>query len=274
MTVTALPALDRTSPTFKADVEEFFSTDLPTFSTEVEAARVEVNTKTIAAAASAATATTQASNAAASAIDAENSATDAAASALTAVNAPGTSATSTTSETFGSGSKTLTIQTGKALVPGMSIIAAKTSDAVKYMRGIVASYDSGTGVLNFTSDNKFTGSGSNSAWTVSLSALPGQDGASGLDYLSSNGNLTTGMQHWLDSSGGSFTAAMPLSPGAGDLVIVSDPFATWASAPVTLDRNGSNFVDISGNSQAEDFVLNVAGLTVSFIYTASGWKAI
>lgn len=219
-------------------------------------------------------AATQAATAAAQAGISATNAAEAAASAQTALNAPGTNATSATTETFGSGSKSLTIQTGKLFVSGMHVIAAKTSDPTKYMRGIVTSHDSGTGALAFVSDNKFTGSGSNSAWTISLSGSPGADGASGLDYLASAGALTAGMQYCLNSSGASFTAVMPPSPGVGDLVAVSDPFLSWATNPVTLDRNGSNFVDQYGTAQAEDFELNVAGVSVIFIYTASGWRAI
>lgn len=183
-------------------------------------------------------------------------------------------ATSTTSETFGSGSKTLTIQTGKTISIGTNIIAAKTSDPLKYMRGIVTSYDSVTGVLVFTSDTGFTGSGSNNDWSLSLAGSPGTNGSSGLNYLRSNGTMTAGMTYYLDSSLASFTASMPPSPLSGDIVAVSDTFGTWATNAVTLGRNGSNFVDQYGAGQAEDFDLNVAGLSVTFIYTASGWKAI
>jgi len=235
---------------------------------------IEAYNNAVSAATQAATAAAQAGISTTQAGISAAKAAEAAASAQTALNAPGTSATSATTETFGAGSKTLTIQTGKLFVPGMHVIAAKTSDPAKYMRGIVTSYDSGTGVLAFTSDNKYTGSGSNGAWTISLSGSPGADGASGLDYLASAGALTAGMQYCLNSSGASFTAVMPPSPGVGDLVAVSDPFLSWATNPVTLDRNGSNFVDQYGTAQAEDFELNVAGVSVIFIYTASGWRAI
>ena len=56
MPITPLPALDRTSVNFKANVDAFFGSQLPTFSTEAEAARVEINTKQGQAAASAAAA--------------------------------------------------------------------------------------------------------------------------------------------------------------------------------------------------------------------------
>ena len=42
MPITALPALDRTSATFKADLDTYFLTSLPTFSTQAEAARAAI----------------------------------------------------------------------------------------------------------------------------------------------------------------------------------------------------------------------------------------
>ena len=53
MPITALPALDRTSVNFKADVDAFFGSQLPTFSTEAEAARADIVIKQGQAAASA-----------------------------------------------------------------------------------------------------------------------------------------------------------------------------------------------------------------------------
>ena len=67
MPITALPALDRTSLGFKADVDTFFGTQLPAFSTQAEAARVEINAKESSATAAAAAATTKAGEAVTSA---------------------------------------------------------------------------------------------------------------------------------------------------------------------------------------------------------------
>jgi hypothetical protein len=50
MTITALPSLDRTSATFKTNLDAYFLTALPTFSVEAEAARVEVVARQSAAA--------------------------------------------------------------------------------------------------------------------------------------------------------------------------------------------------------------------------------
>lgn len=42
MAITEMPALDRSSPTFRAEVDLYLGSQLPTFSVEVEAARLEV----------------------------------------------------------------------------------------------------------------------------------------------------------------------------------------------------------------------------------------
>ena len=47
MAITALPSLDRTSTTFKADTDTFFGTQLPLFSVQAEAARVEINSNQV-----------------------------------------------------------------------------------------------------------------------------------------------------------------------------------------------------------------------------------
>jgi hypothetical protein len=77
MPITTLPTLDRTSPTFRADVDTFFGSQLPAFATEANALETAVNDDEISAAASAATATSQASAALTSANNAATSKTDA-----------------------------------------------------------------------------------------------------------------------------------------------------------------------------------------------------
>lgn len=91
----------------------------------------------------------------------------AAASALSAVNAPGTNATSATSLAMGSGSKTLTIQTGKALVVGQFVVIAVTATPTTYMVGQVTAYNTTNGSLT-VSVSLSIGTGTFAAWTVSL----------------------------------------------------------------------------------------------------------
>jgi len=91
-----------------------------------------------------------------------------AAAAVTGI--PGTNATSTTSLTIGTGSKTLTVETGKVLVPGMTVTIAYTTNALNAMSGQVTAYNPSSGALTVTVV-AFSGSGTYASWVVSLSAL-------------------------------------------------------------------------------------------------------
>ena len=94
----------------------------------------------------------------------------AAAAAATVVNAPGTSATSSTSLAIGLGSKTLTIQTNKAFAVGQPVIIANTTAPENYMTGQVTAHNSGAGALTVAA-TATGGSGTFSAWTISLTAI-------------------------------------------------------------------------------------------------------
>lgn len=92
----------------------------------------------------------------------------AAASAASAVLSPTTNGTSTTSLTIGTGAQTLTTQTGKNFVVGMSVKIARTAAPTNWMAGDVTAYDGATGAL--TVDIIATnGSGTFTDWTISLS---------------------------------------------------------------------------------------------------------
>jgi len=91
--------------------------------------------------------------------------------AAAALQAPGTIATSTETITFGTGSKTFQVPTGKSYVAGQYVLVAQTSAPSNYMIGQVTSYDSLTGVLILNVVTN-TGSGSASAWTFSLTSPP------------------------------------------------------------------------------------------------------
>lgn len=81
----------------------------------------------------------------------------------------GFTGTSVTGLTIGTGSKTLTVQTNKGFVVGMSVKIAFTTTPTIWMHGDVTSYTAATGelIVNVTTKN---GSGTQSAWTVSMSA--------------------------------------------------------------------------------------------------------
>ena len=92
------------------------------------------------------------------------------AAAAAANAAPGTNGTSTTSLALGTGAKTLTMQTGRSIVPGMQVIIAYTTTPTSLMRGTVTAYNSGTGSLSVSVDYAST-TGTYAAWTISLSGV-------------------------------------------------------------------------------------------------------
>lgn len=149
MPITALP-----TPPSRTDAANFntraeaFLGALPTFVTQANALATETN----------------------------GYATNAAASAATAVNAPGTSATSTTSLAIGTGSKSLTIQAGKAFVVGQWVTITSKASPANWMHGQITAYTSGTGAL-VVNVGMVGGSGTFAAWTVGLAAPSQGSGA-------------------------------------------------------------------------------------------------
>lgn len=107
MTITTLPVLSRSSPTFQTEVDTYFQTQLPTFSTQI-------NTE----------------------IDRINQ-----------IGFGSYSATSTTSLAIGLGTKNLTVETGKGLVVGMWIMLAYSTDPGQNMVGQLVSYNASNGAL-------------------------------------------------------------------------------------------------------------------------------
>lgn len=153
---------------------------MPTSGNSIKDIGVATRTNALDAASSATAASTSASNAG-SARDAAQTARDAAqaaqavaeASAASALASPGTSATSATSLTVGTGSKTLAIQPGKALVIGQFVTIASAGTPANYMAGQITAHNDLTGSLtvNVTTTG---GSGTAASWVVALTAPVGQ----------------------------------------------------------------------------------------------------
>lgn len=100
-----------------------------------------------------------------------------------------TNATSTTSLLIGLGSKSLTVQTGKSYVVGMTVKIASTAVGSTWMLGDITSYTTGTGALVVTVTS-ISGSGTLAAWTISQSAPGGAQVGANADITSLSG-LTT-----------------------------------------------------------------------------------
>lgn len=107
MTIPTLPPLERTSPSFAADLDTFFLTQLPATIPAFNAEMERVNQFAFGS----------------------------------------YSATSTTSLTVGTGSKSLTIEAGKGFTLGQPVLIASTAAPSTYMNGQVVAYDSATGAM-------------------------------------------------------------------------------------------------------------------------------
>ncbi len=86
------------------------------------------------------------------------------------------------------------------------------------------------------------------------------------ELKSANYTASSGNQIIANTSGGSWTLTLPSSPLTGNSVKIADG-DNWFTNPLTVARNGST---IEGNTQ--DFVLDIKGITVDFIYDGTTWE--
>lgn len=176
MTIPSLPSLDRTSPTFKTDLDAFFLTQLPAtipaFNAEIE----RIN--------------------------------------LVAFGAY--SATSTTSLSISTGSKSLTIEAGKSFAIGQPVLIASTAAPANWMHGQVTAYDSGTGALTVTvgtiSGSGTVAAWSVSVTAVVLAAAPSLTQRT----ITSADTLIASDQGKLINCSGTFTLAVTAAASLGN----------------------------------------------------------
>jgi len=81
----------------------------------------------------------------------------------------------------------------------------------------------------------------------------------------------SGNGYFCDTTSSAFTATLPATPSAGDIVAFSDYTGTWTTNNITVGRNGSNI-----NATAADLILNGNNTTATFIYVdaTEGWRII
>jgi len=236
--ITTLPAAPDPSnrATFNA-LAYPWSAALPTFGTEISA--VATNVK-----ANADEAQADALATAADRVQTGLDAVAAAASAASAIAAPGVQATSTTSVLVGLGSKSLTIQTGKAYSVGQSVVIADTSaPSSNWMFGQITSYNSGTGALVVYA-MKSAGSGTLAAWTISISASPSAGNSVAMLRRAITGTDTALLGDacgFIDVTSGTFTLAFSAvgTLGNGWYCYIRN----GGTGDVTLDPNASETID-------------------------------
>lgn len=128
-----------------------------------------------------------------------------------------TSTTSSTSNTIGTGSKTFTVPAGLGFIAGMPLNIANTATPTNSFFGYVTSYSSTTLIVNVTST---LGSGTFSAWSISLAASAG--GAT----LGSN--IFTALQRWTTGSNIASAATVDLTAATGNTVNITGTTTTTA----------------------------------------------
>jgi hypothetical protein len=81
----------------------------------------------------------------------------------------------------------------------------------------------------------------------------------------------SGVGYFCDTTSTAFTATLPATPSAGDIVAFSDYTGNWGTNNITVGRNGSNI-----NAAATDLILNVNNTTATLIYVdaTEGWRVI
>lgn len=121
------------------------------------------------------------------------------------------------------------------------------------------------GVTGFTGSLGFTGSRGNNGFTGSL-GFTGSKGTLGWTVRTANYTAANMDALIANTSGGSFTITLPVSPATGTTVVIADP-GTWDVNPLTVARNGSTIEGV-----ADDFVLNIKDIRVDLVYDGTTWQ--
>lgn len=211
MSITELPTLNRLSPTFKSELNTFFGSSLPTFSTQLNIEIARINT----------------------------------------VGAGSYSSTSTTTLTIGDGDKTLDVEGGKGFVTGQYVSITNSANIANYMRGVVKSYNVSTGELVVTVDTyDGTGTNSawsvglvslTSAWQVGdIRYAPSSPGS---DWLECDGGI------YLQGSYPDLYDKLGLladSPSSAGTLVPST--ATFGASQGMITWGGSQFISVGATT--------------------------
>lgn len=157
-----------------------------------------------------------------------------------AIAAGSTNTVSTTSLAIGTGAKALTVEPGKALVPGMWLLLAYSAAPANNMTGQVSSYNAGTGalVLNVTATS---GAGTYADWSGSVTGAPAA--VPGIARTTKTGayTLVAADKGALVDCSGTWTLGLDAAAtlGAGWFFYVRN----IGTGTITADPNGAELID-------------------------------
>lgn len=147
-------------------------------------------------------------------------------------------ATSGTSVAIGTGLKTFTIEQDKLLQVGQAVRVANTPTPTNYMDGVVQTYNAATGEL-VVSVAAVGGSGTHSAWTISLAPISGG--------LALSGGVMTGLLKTVTPAAGQEAFVIP--PGAAPTSAQNG--SIWPTALALFARIGGVTEQLSAIGKAE-----------------------
>lgn len=219
--------------------------------------------------------------------------------------------TSATSLAIGTGAKSLTIDSGKTYQAGDYVkISDQAAPTTNWMYGTVTSYNDATGAL-VTSITEVLGSGTKTAWYVSLSGIQGADGDT-LPTLGGNAGkslrVATGetSTEWVDEGWVQIATASPAAAASYSFAAISSAYtdlylkfnpvtqtdaieiniqlsadsSTWSSsAPLTASTAGTyygglyirRYNDDAGHAQYF-LAANASPYTATGATTGLGWR--
>jgi hypothetical protein len=99
-------------------------------------------------------------------------------------------------------------------------------------------------------------------------ALAGDLGAVDTTVRTANFTAVAGKQYICNTSGGAFTLTLPSTPSAGDIVGFADYTGTFATANLTVARNGSNILGLAQDLTVD---INWAAIELVYIDGTEGW---
>ena len=168
-------------------------------------------------------------------------------------------ATSTTSISVGTGTRSLTVQTGKPFAIGQPVRIVRTADPVGVvMDGTLTAFTSSTGAMTVLVAGTPTGSGSYSDWTISVLGGIGPTGAKGAvgpaPTIATTSTATLPIQL---GSTGAFAVAASTDLALGSLVLIANQ----------TDPSKFMFGTLTARSGAT-FTVNVLAISESGTYSS------
>ena len=137
----------------------------------------------------------------------------------------------------------------------------------------ISGFDNDAGYTSYSNSSVDTHLNTSTATTDQVLAWSGSDynwvdASGGISFVRKTTTYTAAANEGIvaDTSSGAWTLSLPSTPADGTQVIVADG-GSWAANNLTINRNGSTIEGV-----ADNYLLDVSGAQVQFIYVGSTWQ--